>query len=186
MSPILLIILVCFCVAAACLHLAYRRLMALDARCEAASAAIETEIRRRRELLPGLVGAISAFAPKSSQATETVAKAHAAAKRATTPQARLFAEARLGDGVRQLLAGGLNAPQLIQSSEFRELRAALDETERRLAARRRDLSAAVADYNAALSRFPASLFAIRLRLSHRAFYDIGAERAFHEEAQGQA
>jgi LemA protein len=177
MIAILLILLACLGVAAAFLLRAYRRLVALDARCEAAAAATEAEILRRRALLPGLVGAIRAFAPQAGDATEAIAKAHAAAQRATTPQARLLAEARLGDALRRLLVSGLNAPQLTGSSEFRELRAVLEETEARLAASRRDLSAAVEAYNRALGRFPASLLALRLPLAKRGFCDNGGECA---------
>lgn len=171
------IALICFCAAAAFLLRAYRRLLALDARCEVAAAVVEAELSRRHAMLPALVGVMRVFAPHEREAADAVARAHAAAQRAATPQARLLAETRLADSVRQLLAKAGFESRLQKLDDFRELQAALDDAERRLAAARRNLSAATDDYNLALERFPASLFAVRLRLTPRVFYDIGVERA---------
>lgn len=176
-----IVVACCVCAAAAALLRAYRRLLALDARCEAAAAAIDAEIAGRHVMLPALVGVVRAFAAGERESIGIVVKAHAAVLRAASPQARLLAETRLGDGVRQLLASAEAAPQLQALPEFSELRAALEETERRLGAARRALSVAIEDYNLTLGRFPASLFALRLRLTPRAFYDIGADRAHLDE-----
>lgn len=179
---LLFVAIVCAFAAAAFLLRAYRGLLALDARCEAAAAAVEAETERRHAMLPALVGVMRAFAAEERDAVEIVVKAHASAIRAVSPQARLFAETRLGEGVRRLVASGQASSRLARLDEFRELGAALEESDRRLAQARRALAVAVENYNAALGRFPASLFAMRLRLTPRAFYDIGEERSFAEEA----
>jgi LemA protein len=176
MSPFLVAFL-CLCAVAALLTRAYQRLLSLDAECRAATAAVDAELANWHALLPALSGVMRAFAPQERDAVDMVARLHASGRRATSPQARLLAEARLGDGVHDLLARAQAAPQLQTLDDFRELRAAIDETERRLAAARRRLAATTAEYNRALARFPESLFAGRLRLTPRDFYDIAVERA---------
>jgi LemA protein len=170
----------CLCAAAASTLRVHRRLAALDARCEAAAAEVEAEIATRHAMLPALVGVLRAFVPQEREAIDIVVKTHAAAQRAATPQARLLAETRLGDGVRHALARAHGAEQAL--GDFRELQATLAETDRRVAAARRKLSVAIDDYNAALGRFPARLLAARLRLTPRAFYDISAEAGLLDEA----
>lgn len=180
--PLFFVALVCLGAAGVSVMRAYRRLLELDARCEAAAADIEAEFGKRRALLPALVGVVRAFEAHDRDALDALVKAHGAVQRATSPQARLFAETRLGDSVRALLARAQLSEQLRSLPEFHELQEAFDETERRLAAARRDQAAAVDAFNAALRRFPSRLFAERLRLAPRAFYDIAAERLFEGAA----
>jgi LemA protein len=154
---------------------ARRRLLALDARCKAAAAAAEAEAARLQSLFPALVGLVRAFAPQEREAMEAVARAYAGARRAHSPQARLLAETRLADSVRALQARAQGVPQIRDLEDFRELRLRMAEAERRLAAARSGLRAATQDYNRTLARFPESLFALRLSLLPRDFYDIGAD-----------
>lgn len=164
-----------FTLAAAFLLRARRDLLALDVRCEAAAADVAREAERLHALFPALVGLTRAFAPTERDAIEAVAKAHAAAQRAHSPQARLLADTRLADSVHYLVARARQVDQIGGLKDFTELRLAIDEAERRLAAARRRLSAATEAYNQALGRFPGTLFAMRLRLAPRAFYDIGSD-----------
>lgn len=173
--------LVCLGAVAANLLHARRHLLALDARCEAAAAAVEAELNALHVMFPALVGLMRAFSPQEREAIDLVARAHAAAQRAASPQAKLLAETRLNDGVHQLLGRAQSVSQIRNLSDFRELQVALDEAERRLADARRMLSVATNDYNCALDRFPESLFAMRLQLTRRAFYDIGVEQALADE-----
>lgn len=154
---------------------ARRRLLALDALCKAAAAEAEAEAACLQSLFPVLVGLVRAFAPQEREAMEAVAKAYAVARRAHSPQARLLAETRLADGVHDLMARAESVPQIRDLGDFRELRLRMEEAERRLAAARGRLRAATQDYNRALARYPESLFALRLRLVPRDFYDIGAD-----------
>ena len=173
---LIVVALVLFAAAAAVLLRVRRRLIALDARCEAAAAGAEAELARLHALLPPLVGLMRAFAPQEREATEAVARAHAAVQRAGSPQARLLAETRLADAVRELILRADRVGQIRNMRDFNALREELAEAERRLAAARRGLSAATEAYNQALGHFPENLFALRLRLAPRAFYDIGVEQ----------
>ncbi|KAF2990592.1 LemA family protein [Methylocystis sp. MJC1] len=180
MAPFL-IAFICLCIATAVLAGSYLRLRSLDAQCKAAAEEVDAELANWHAMLPALAGVMRAFAPQERLAVDMVARLHASGRRAPSPQARLLAEARLGDGVHNLIARAQATPQLQRLGDFHELQAALEETERRLAAARRRLATATADYNHALTRFPECLFAGRLRLTPRAFYDIAVDNVLAEE-----
>jgi LemA protein len=168
--------LVLLMLAATALMRGRRRLLALDAKCEAAAAEVEAELARLHDLTPPLVGLMRAFAPREREAIDAVAKAHAAAQRAPSPQARLLAETRLSDAVHRLMSQAEAVEQIKSLQDFSALRQEMAKAERRLVVARRRLSALTDAYNRALGRFPESLFAMRLRLAPRVFYDIGVEQ----------
>jgi LemA protein len=176
------IALVLLALAATALMRGRRRLLALDAKCDAAAAEVDAELARLHALTPPLVGLMRAFAPQEKEAIDAVAKAHSAAQRAASPQARLLAETRLADAVHRLTSRAEGVEQIKLLQDFNALRQEMASAERRLAASRRRLSAMTEAYNRALGRFPESLFAMRLRLAPRAFYDIGVERLAEEGA----
>lgn len=186
MTPLFLIVLGCLAGGCVFFRRASRHLAALDARCDAAAAEIDATTARRHALLPALVGLVRAFAPQERAAVDAIAKAHAAVLRATSPQAQLFAETRLGDAVRRLMAVAESCPQLQASQHFRDLRTEIVDSERKIAAARHDLGVAVDAYNAGLRRFPAKFLAGKRRLARRAFYDIGVDRALLDEARAPA
>jgi LemA protein len=179
---LLWIIPACILAAGAVLLRAYFRLLALDGRCVVAAADVEAALDRRHAMLPALVGLARAFAPNQRDATDAVVKLHAAVRRAATPQSRLLAQTRLADAIHRLLVKTEAVPQLRNLEDFSALRAALGQNETDLTAARRRLGAATEAYNLALTRFPMNLFAIRLRLAHRVFYDIGLEQRCAPEA----
>lgn len=160
----------------------YNRLMALDSRCEQADADIDVQLKQRHALLPNLLEMVRGFTQHEREAIDAVTQARAAAVRAASPQARLLAEATLGQGVQQLLTIAESYPELQASEHFRELRMEIADTENKLAASRRYLNAAVNEYNATLRQFPANLLAGPLRLMRRSFYDIGVERVLLDDA----
>ncbi len=174
--------LVLLAIAAATLLRGRARLMALDAHCEAAAEEAEAELARLHALTPPLVGLMRAFAPQERVVIDAVAIAHAAAQRAPSPQARLLAETRLADAVHRLITRAEGVGQIKSLQDFNALRQEMGDAERRLAAARRRLSAATEAYNRALGRFPENVFAMRLRLAPRVFYDIGVEQMAGEGA----
>ncbi|QGM96474.1 LemA family protein [Methylocystis parvus] len=176
------ILATCLGAVAALCWMTYNRLMALDSRCEQAMADIDVQLKQRHALLPNLLETVRAFTQHERDAIEVVAKARAAAVRATTPQAQLLAETALGDGIRQLLTIAESYPDLKASQHFRELRIEIADVENKLAASRRYLNATVNEFNATLRQFPANVLAGQFHLARRPFYDIGVERVLLDDA----
>jgi len=159
---------------------ANNRVVALDARCKTAFADIDVQLKRRADLIPGLVECVRGFAGHEAKILEEVVDARKASLTAT-PEGRQQAEAAVGRKVTTVFTLAEKYPELAASSHFRELRQELGATADRIAAARRFLNLAVEEYNATLGQFPANLVGARRRLSERRPYDLGVERMIVDE-----
>ncbi|MGE5827493.1 MAG: LemA family protein [Micromonosporaceae bacterium] len=100
------------------LVLGYRRLARRRARARASWTRIDTQLRRRHDLVPRLVETVNGYAGPDRDALEAVVAAHAGAVAATRsgPAARARAEERLTVSLDRLFA-------LVDVDAYRELRA---------------------------------------------------------------
>jgi LemA protein len=156
------------------------RLASLDARCKTAFAGIDVYLKRRSDLIPGLVECVRGFAAHEASILGEVTEARKASVQ-TAPEARQTLEAALGREVGTILSLAEKYPDLAASPHFRELRQELVATEERIAAARRFFNLAVEEYNATLARFPGNLVAARRRLAERRPFDLGIERMVLDE-----
>ena len=151
------------------------RLVSLDARCKTAQADIDVHLKRRADLIPGLVECVRGFAAHEAGILGEVIEARKATLQ-MAPEARAQTEAALGRKVGTVLSLAEKYPDLTASPHFRELRQELVATEERITASRRFFNLAVEEYNATMARFPGSLVAARRRLAERRPFDLGVER----------
>ncbi len=158
----------------------FNRLASLDARCKTAYADIDVHLKRRSDLIPGLVECVRGFATHEATILSEVTEARKASVQ-TAPEARQQLEATLGRKVGTVLSLAEKYPDLAASPHFRELRQELVATEERITAARRFFNLAVEEYNATLARFPGNLVAARRRLAERRPFDLGIERMVLEE-----
>ena len=163
------------------------RLTALDNRCNTASADIDAQLKHRHNLIPGLVEAVRGFMGHENEVLTAVAKANAAALRATTPMARHDAEVMLGNNINSLLSAAQLYPELKANGHFKDLEQQLIDVENRVTAARRFYNLATEEYNTQLGNFPANIVArLQKRVARPPFRldsevrdDIDAPLAFH-------
>ncbi len=124
---------------------------------------VNTELKRRHDLIPSLVGVVRGYAAHERATLDQVTRARADAIRAvgSSPAGQAAAEASLGGALRNLVAVSERYPQLHATRNFLELQAELANTEDRIQAARRFYNANVADYNRRVGSIP-SLFVARL------------------------
>jgi LemA protein len=121
---------------------------------------IDTELRRRYDLIPNLVSTVQGYAAHEKEVFENVTRARAAATAATgSPAAQAAAEGPFVAALRQLLAVAENYPQLKANENFLALQAELSNTEDRLQTARRFYNANVRDYNSRVQSFPSMIVA---------------------------
>ncbi len=156
------------------------RLISLDARCKTAHADIDVHLKRRADLIPGLVECVRGFAAHEAGILADVTQARKVSLQ-MAPDARDQTEAALGRTVGTVLSLAEKYPDMAASPHFRELRHELVQTEERITASRRFFNLAVEEYNATLARFPGSLVAGRRRLAERRPFDLGVERMVLDE-----
>lgn len=157
------------------------RLAALDARCKTAFADIDVHLKRRADLIPGLVECVRGFAAHEAKILGDVVEARKTSIQAT-PEARQQVEAALGRKVGAIFSLAEKYPDLAASPHFRELRGELVNAEERLVAARRFFNLAVEEYNATLAQFPGNWVAARKKLREKRPFDLGVERVVMEEA----
>ncbi len=162
--------------------MANNRLVALRQRCDQAFADIDVQMKQRHDLIPNLVETVKGFTAHERGSLESVVQARAAALRAASPAERMKAETRLGRQLGQVLSLAESYPDLKASGHFAALRDEIGDIENKIAAARRFLNLAVAEYNTSLEQFPGNVVGPMFGASTRAGFDLGVERVFLEEA----
>lgn len=138
---------------------AYNRLVALRQAWKQAFSDIDVQLKQRHDLIPNLVETVKGYAAHESGVFTKVTEARANAMRATGVAEKGAAEAALSGALGNLLAVAENYPQLKANENFRQLQDELTDVENKIAAARRFLNNAVAEYNTSVQQFPAALFA---------------------------
>ena len=134
---------------------------------------IDTELRRRYDLIPNLVSTVQGYAAHEKQVFEDVTKARAMATAATgSPAAQAAAEGPFVAALRQLLAVAENYPQLKANENFLALQAELSNTEDRLQTARRFYNSNVRDYNRRVQSFPSAVIANMFHFKEEQFFEV--------------
>ncbi|MFM7718154.1 MAG: LemA family protein [Actinomycetota bacterium] len=153
--------------------LAYNGLVAGRQRVRDAWANVDTELRRRFDLIPNLVETVRGYAGHEREVLENVTKARSAAAAATgSPAAAAAAEGPLVAALRQLFAVAEAYPDLKANQNFLALQTELAGTEDRLARVRGAYNAAVRDFNLRVQQFPSALIASAFGFREEAYFEV--------------
>ena len=137
----------------------YNRLIALGRRCDQAAADIDVQLKLRHDLVPSLVETVKGYAGHERTALEDVIKARSSALSAAPGPAKLEAEGMLGAALSRLMMLAEAYPELKAEKRFAALQEELAEIEYHVAAARRFLNAAAAEYNTTREQFPSNVIA---------------------------
>jgi LemA protein len=134
---------------------------------------IDTELRRRYDLIPNLVETVKGYASHEREVFENVTKARAMATSATgSPAEQAAAEGPLVAALRQLFAVAENYPDLKANQNFLALQSELSNTEDRLQTARRFYNSNVRDYNRRVQSFPSNLIARSFGFTEEQFFEV--------------
>jgi LemA protein len=134
---------------------------------------VDTELKRRYDLIPNLVEAVKGYAKHEREVLERVTQARAtAAASHGSPQSQARDENALVSGLRQLLAVAENYPDLKASKNFLELQHELTNTEDRIQRARRFFNGNVRDYNNRVEQVPSNIIANMFHFKKEEFFEI--------------
>lgn len=134
---------------------------------------IETELRRRYDLIPNLVETVGGYATHEKATLTEVIEARAGAVAADGDTAtQAGAENVLVQGLRQLMAVTESYPELVASAHFLELQRELVTTEDRIQASRRLFNGNVRDYNRRVEAIPSRIIAALGRFSRADYFEV--------------
>jgi len=156
----------------------YNSLIVLRNKVDEGWSDIDTQLKRRYDLIPNMVETVKGYAKHEKGTFEAVTKARAAAMQAGTPDEKAKAENMLSSTLKSLFAIAENYPELKANSNFMELQKTLKEVEEHIQMSRRYYNGTVRDFNTKLQVFPNNIFAGFLGFKKRDFFEIeDAERA---------
>ncbi len=141
--------------------------------CDESWSDIDTELKRRYDLIPNLVEVVKGYAKHEREVLERVTQARAAAVASTgSPESQAHDENELVKSLRQMLVVVESYPDLKASQNFLALQGELVNTEDRIQRARRFYNANVRDYNTRCEVFPSNLIAGSFGFQKREFFEV--------------
>lgn len=140
----------------------YNNLVQKDAEVERQASNIESQMKRRADLIPNLVATVKGYAKHERGVYADIANARArllAADVDTNPREAAAANAGFNSALGRLLAIAENYPQLKADQNFVRLQDELTGTENRINFTRLQYNDAVKDYNLSVRTFPGNVIA---------------------------
>ena len=169
----LLVVCIVVILAAAWVAATYNVMVRLRQQCGESWSGVETELRRRYDLIPNLVEMVRGYAQHEREVLQQVIEARSRAVASTgTPQSQAKDENVLIGSLRRLFALSENYPDLKASANFLALQKELSNTEDRIQAARRFYNANVRDLNTRIEVFPSNLIAQVFKFTAREFFEI--------------
>ena len=145
-------------------------LIAKDETVNEAWAQVEAQLQRRVDLIPNLVNTVKGYAKHEKEVFADVSNARSRLLAAKTPSEKADADSMLKSSLGRLLAIAENYPELKANQSFIRLQDELAGTENRIAVARSRYNSRVKEFNAAIRKFPGSMFASSLDLKKRDYF----------------
>jgi LemA protein len=134
---------------------------------------IDTELKRRYDLVPNLVDTVKGYAAHEREVLQSVTEARARAQASTgSPEDQARDEKALVDSMRQLLAVAEGYPDLKASEHYLALQKELANTENRIQAARRFYNGNVRDMNTRVEVFPSNLIASMFNFTREEYFEV--------------
>ena len=153
----------------------YNRLIRLRVKAEESWRDIDTQLKRRWDLIPNLVIAVQGYASHESSVFEQVTAARTRSIDAPSPREQAEAEEGLKGTMKSLFAVVEAYPQLQANENFMQLQQTLEQIEDAIQRARRYYNAVVRDFNMSVQVFPRSFIAGMFGFRERQFYALSDE-----------
>ena len=137
----------------------YNSLVSSQAAVEQKQADIDTQLKRRTDLIPNLVTVAKSYAAHETEVFDAVNKARENLMGAGTMQEKAAADDQLTSALGKFVAIAENYPELKLDTVYVDLTDKLAGTENRISTARTNYNEAVKDYNTGIRSFPKNIFA---------------------------
>ncbi len=136
----------------------YNGLIARRNQAKEAWSTIDTQLKRRYDLIPNLVETVKGAAAHEKETLNAVVAARSAAMSATGPT-RADAENKLTETLKSIFALSENYPTLRANENFLELQREITDTETKIQAARQFYNTVVMGLNTSIEQFPSNIVA---------------------------
>ncbi|MDD2716991.1 MAG: LemA family protein [Candidatus Wallbacteria bacterium] len=142
--------------------------------CEA-EADVNVQLKRRHDLIPKLVDAVSAYSAHEKRVLEDIAKTRSECLDTGALPERSASESRLAGSIRSILALAESYPDLKADQNFLSLQKEISAVEDAIQNSRRLYNGAVRNYNVLAQSFPALLIARAANFKSREYFELAAQ-----------
>jgi len=172
----------------------YNRFVALVNNTKEAWADIDTQLKRRYDLIPNLVETVKGYAAHERETFDEVMAARAKATSIQVDASKLDAqqlqafegaEQGLTSALGKLLAVAENYPDLKANQNFLELQRELSDTENKIQAARRFYNSNVRDLRTALQQFPGNIIGNMFGFKAMEFFELAENSTEREPVKVQ-
>jgi len=162
----------------------FNRFVALKNNSKEAWADIDTQLKRRYDLIPNLVETVKGYASHERETLDAVVEARAKATSlqidptsVTPEQIQAFEGAELGlsSALGKLLAISENYPDLKANENFLELQRELTDTENKIQAARRFYNSNIREFKTALQQFPGNIVGNMFKFKSMEFFELSED-----------
>ncbi len=152
---------------------AYNAFVRLRNHCRESWADIQTELKRRYDLIPNLIETVKGYAKHEQETLNRVIEARNRAVASTgSPAAQAKDENALVGSLRQLFALSESYPDLKANTNFLSFQKELGNTEDRIQASRRFYNANVRDLNTRVEVFPSNVIAGMFGFGKEEYFEV--------------
>jgi LemA protein len=142
------------------LVLMYNSLVAKKNQVQNIFASIDTQLKKRYDLVPNLVASLSKYMEHEKSILEDITKLRAEANKPNaTVRDTIALDAKMSAALGSIMIAVENYPQLKANENVMHLQHSLNEIEEQISAARRAYNQAVTDYNNALEQIPTNFMA---------------------------
>lgn len=149
----------------------YNGLVARKNQAREAWATIDTQLKRRYDLIPNLVESVKGAAKHEKETLSAVIAARNAAMTATGPD-KSAAENKLTETLKSIFALSENYPTLRANENFLELQRELTDTETKIQAARQFYNTVVMGLNTQIQQFPSNIVARMFGVTEEKLFEI--------------
>ena len=153
----------------------YNNLVSLKMRVKNAWAQIDTQLKRRFDLIPNLVETVKGYAAHEQGTLEKVIAARNTYASATSVEDKAKANNELTSTLKSIFALGEAYPELKANENFLNLQDELAGTENRVATARKDYNDAVKAYNTKIQTIPSNIIANMMGKQQREYFEVSDE-----------
>ena len=151
---------------------AYNGLVARRNQAREAWATIDTQLKRRYDLIPNLLESVKGAAKHEKETLNAVVTARAAAMKASGAADKGVAENALTGALKSIFALAESYPNLKANENFLELQRELADTETKIQATRQFYNNVVMGLNTAIEQFPTNLIANMFGIQKEKLFEI--------------
>lgn len=167
-TPVILLI-----VLAIILVLMYNSLVAKKNQVENIFASVDTQLKKRYDLIPNLVASVSKYMNHEKSILEEVTKLRADANKPNiSNEQKIVLDAKVSSALGSIMVAVENYPELKANENIMHLQRSLNEIEEQISAARRAYNQAVTDYNNALEQIPTNFMASAMNYKRKEVFEI--------------